>query len=94
MTDLLKEIQEGFANLDESGRMLPIKAMPVECPAWVFREGDIFGVAVECSEPLEISEGFAGAKLRTVERVVAGQHAGGAGEDAGLCAVDASGEDL
>lgn len=74
MTDLLKEIQEGFANLDESGRMLPIKAMPVECPAWVFREGDIFGVAVECSEPLEISEGFAGAKLRTVERVVAGQH--------------------
>lgn len=74
MTDLLKEIQEGFANLDESGRMLPIKAMPAACPAWVFREGDRFGVAVECSEPLEISEGFAGSKLRTVERVVAGKH--------------------
>ena len=74
MTDLLKEIQEGFANLDESGRMLPIKAMPAACPAWVFREGDRFGVAVECSEPLEISEGFAGASLRTVERVVGGQH--------------------
>ena len=74
MTDLLKEIQEGFANLDRSGRILPIKAMPAACPAWVFREGDRFGVAVECSEPLEISEGFAGAKLRTVERVVAGKH--------------------
>lgn len=74
MTDLLKEIQEGFANLDQSGRILPIKAMPAACPAWVFREGDRFGVAVECSEPLEISEGFAGARLRTVERVVAGRH--------------------
>jgi hypothetical protein len=74
MTDLLKEIQEGFANLDQSGRMLPIKAMPAECPAWVFREGDMFGVAVECSKSLEISEGFTGARLRTVERVIAGQH--------------------
>lgn len=73
MSDLLKEIQEGFANLDESGRMLPINTMPVECPAWVFREGDKFGVAIECSDQLEVSEGFAGAKLRTVERVVAGQ---------------------
>jgi hypothetical protein len=74
MTDLLKDIQEGFANLDRSGRILPIKAMPAACPAWVFREGDRFGVAVECSVPLEISEGFAGARLRTVERVVAGKH--------------------
>lgn len=74
MTDLLKEIQEGFANLDQSGRMLLIKAMPAECPAWVFRETNSFGVAVECPESLEISEGFAGARLRTVERIVAGQH--------------------
>lgn len=74
MTDLLKEIQEGFANLDESGRMLPIKTMPAACPAWVFREGDKFGVAVECADPLAISEGFAGARLRTVERVVGGHH--------------------
>lgn len=74
MSDLLKEIQEGFANLDQSGRMLPVKAMPAAFPAWVFREGDRFGVAVECSKSLEISEGFAGARLRTVERVVAGQH--------------------
>ena len=74
MTDVLKEIQEGFANLDPSGRMLPIKALPATCPAWIFREGDTFGVAVECSESLDISEGFAGARFRTVERVVAGQH--------------------
>lgn len=73
MTELLKEIQEGFANLDDSGRMLPIKALPLECPAWIFREGDRFGVAVECSEPTEISEGFAGARLRTVARVISGQ---------------------
>ena len=73
MTDLLKEIQGGFANLDQSGRMLPIKTMPALCPAWVFREGDRFGVAVECPAPQEISEGFAGARLRTVERVIAGQ---------------------
>ncbi|WP_180962740.1 PD-(D/E)XK motif protein [Pseudomonas guariconensis] len=74
MTDLLKEIQEGFANLDQSGRMLLIKALPAECPAWIFRENDRFGVAVECSESLEISEGFAGARLRTVGRIVAGKH--------------------
>ncbi len=54
--------------------MLPIQAMPLNCPAWIFREGDSFGVAVECSKSQEISEGFAGARLRTVERVVAGQH--------------------
>jgi hypothetical protein len=74
MSDLLKEIQVGFANLDQSGRMLPINAMPAAFPAWVFREGERFGVAVECSEISEVSEGFAGAKLRTVERLVGGQH--------------------
>jgi hypothetical protein len=73
MSDLLKEIQEGFANLDQSGRMLPIKAMPTMYPAWIFREDGQFGVAVECAEFLKISEGFAGAKLRTVERVVEGR---------------------
>lgn len=74
MTDLLKEIQEGFANLDQSGRMLLIKAMPSEAPAWIFREDNRFGVAVECSESLKISEGFSGARLRTVERIVSGEH--------------------
>ncbi|WPP01160.1 PD-(D/E)XK motif protein [Pseudomonas sp. HR96] len=74
MTELLKEIQEGFANLDQSGRMLPLRAMPVDCAAWVFREGTAFGVAIECSAALELSEGFAGAKLRTVDRVISQQH--------------------
>ncbi|WP_157850332.1 PD-(D/E)XK motif protein [Aeromonas dhakensis] len=74
MSDLLKEIREGFANLDQTGRMLPIKVMPATCPAWVFREGDRFGVAVECTESLNISEGFSGAKLRTVDLVIAGQY--------------------
>ncbi|HCD1615726.1 PD-(D/E)XK motif protein [Serratia marcescens] len=74
MIDLLKEIQEGFANLDQSGRMLLIKALPAEFPAWVFRESDRFGVAVECSDSLDISEEFAGARLRTVGRIVSGWH--------------------
>lgn len=72
MTDLLKEIQEGFANLDQSGRMLPIRGMPSGFPAWVFREDDRFGVAIECSESLRISEEFAGARLCTVQRVISG----------------------
>ena len=74
MTNLLKEIQAGFANLDQSGRMLPITAMPAICPAWVFREGNKFGVAIECTKLLKISEGFAGARLRTVELVLSGEH--------------------
>lgn len=74
MTDLLKEIQAGFANLDQSGRMLSIKGMPAAFPAWVFREGKKFGVAVECPGTLNISERFSGATLRTVGRVVAGQN--------------------
>jgi len=73
MTDLLKEIQEGLANLDQSGRMLAIKMLPSEYPAWVFRDDGKFGVAVECSESLQISEGFAGARLRTVNLVMEGR---------------------
>lgn len=71
--DLLDEIRQGFANLDQSGRMLPIDTLPSSCPAWVFREGEVFGVAIELHADVSISEGFAGARLRTVERLVGGQ---------------------
>lgn len=68
--DLLEEIRQGFANLDQSGRMLPIDALPESCPAWVFREGEVFGVAIELNVDMSISEGFAGAHLRTVDRLI------------------------
>ncbi|MCW8275512.1 PD-(D/E)XK motif protein [Pseudomonas sp. PCH199] len=71
--DLLSEIRQGFANLDHSGRMLPIEALPDTCPAWIFREGGVFGVAIELHVDISLSEGFAGAHLRTVERLVEGQ---------------------
>ncbi|MBT2342141.1 MULTISPECIES: PD-(D/E)XK motif protein [Pseudomonas] len=71
--DLLDEIRQGFANLDQNGRMLPINALPNACPAWIFREGELFGVAIELHEYISISEGFSGAHLRTVERLINGQ---------------------
>jgi len=68
--NLLGEIRQGFANLDQSGRMLQIEALPRSCPAWIFREGELFGVAIELKTQINISEGFAGAHLRTVTRVI------------------------
>ncbi|MEB6588390.1 PD-(D/E)XK motif protein [Pseudomonas asiatica] len=71
--NVLLEIRRGFANLDHSGRMLAIEGLPENCPAWVFREGEVFGVAVELPADLTLSEGFAGARLRTVKRVIEGE---------------------
>lgn len=71
--NVLLEIRRGFSNLDKSGRMLAIEGLPTTCPAWVFREGETFGVAVELQTDLALSEGFAGARLRTVKRVIAGK---------------------
>lgn len=71
--DVLEEIRHGLANLDDSGRMLPITALPAEMPAWVFREDEVFGVAVELPVPQVVSEGFAGARLYTVDRLVDGK---------------------
>lgn len=70
--DVLEEIRHGLANLDASGRMLPITALPADAPAWVFREDAYFGVAVEVPDGLPVAEGFAGARLRTADRLVDG----------------------
>lgn len=70
--DVLEEIRRGFAHLDDSGRMLPIMALPATAPAWVFREQGVFGVAVELADDLLVAEGFAGARLVTTDRVVDG----------------------
>lgn len=70
--DVLGEIRRGLANLDDSGRMLPILAMPATAPAWVFREDATFGVAIELRNDRLVAEGFVGARLATVERMVDG----------------------
>lgn len=70
--DVIEEIRRGFANLDDSGRMLPITALPLASPAWVFREEVSFGVAVELSDDRLVSEGFAGARIATAARMVGG----------------------
>jgi hypothetical protein len=71
--DVLNEIRLGLANLDASGRMLPITALPVTAPAWIFREDAVFGVAVELPDGLQVAEGFAGARLVTADRLVDGE---------------------
>jgi hypothetical protein len=71
--DLLEEIRRGLANLDCSGRMLPINALPIETPAWIFREDASFGVAVELTNGSLIAEGFSGARLVTADRLVNGE---------------------
>lgn len=68
--DVLTEIRHGLANLDVSGRMLPITALPDSAPAWVFREDATFGVAIEVPSGPPVAEGFAGASLRTADRLV------------------------
>lgn len=68
--DVLEEIRRGLASLDDSGRMLPIAALPAAAPAWVFREDATFGIAVELGGGRLVTEGFAGARLATVDRVV------------------------
>ena len=70
--DVLEEIRRGLAHLDDSGRMLPIAALPANAPAWVFREGATFGVAVELESARLVIEGFAGARLATVDRLIDG----------------------
>lgn len=67
---MLEEIRDGFANLSDRGSMLKINALPVQFPAWVFREGAIFGVAVEVAPETTVREKFAGAGLSTEQRVV------------------------
>lgn len=52
--------------------MVALAGLPAECPGWVFREDDCFGVAVELPEPLTLEEGFAGAAMRAVDRDVDG----------------------
>jgi len=69
---VLEEIRRGLAHLDDSGRMLPIATLPATAPAWVFREGTTFGVAVELESGELVAEGFAGARLATADRLIDG----------------------
>ena len=71
--DVLEEIRLGMANLDGSGRMLPLRSLSAAAPAWVFREDAAFGVAVRLPEGPVVAEGFAGARLVTADRLVEGE---------------------
>lgn len=71
--NLLEEIRHGLANLEKSGRMLPIDTLPQAAPAWIFWEGDLFGVAIELPDDRQVVEVFTGAKLVTVERLINGE---------------------
>ncbi len=70
MTGILEEIQDGFTNLSNVGRMLPISVLPPSDAAYVFREDRYFGVAIELPNGPMIFESFAGARLITVDREV------------------------
>jgi hypothetical protein len=72
MMELLNEIRTGMASLDRRGSMLGLKSVGDGFRAWVFREGDSFGVAVKVPEQVCVSERFAGARLVTVDRAVSG----------------------
>ena len=61
-----------MANLDGRGSMLRLRSPGDAFTAWVFREDDGFGVAVPVPEQVCVSERFAGARLVTVDRTVAG----------------------
>jgi len=71
--ELLNEIRTGLANLDDRGTMLRLQSLGERFTAWVFREDGRFGVAVAVPDQLCISERFAGARLVTVDRVLAGR---------------------
>jgi hypothetical protein len=70
MMNLLNEIRTGLANLNDIGTMLRIRSLPDDAPAWIFREGGTFGVAVEIGDDKTVCERFAGSRLATVQRVV------------------------
>jgi hypothetical protein len=71
--DLLHEIRNGLANLPDHGALLKLNSLPDPFAAWVFREGDTFGVAVQVPEDVCVAERFAGARLVTVKRVFSGE---------------------
>ncbi len=70
--NLLEEIRNGLANLPDSGSMLRLQALPEDSPAWIFREGCLYGVAVLISADHTVCERFAGACLATEQRIVDG----------------------
>lgn len=71
--NLLEEIRTGFANLSENGCMLQMQLLPACSPAWIFRDSDLYGVAVPCDPESTVCERFAGASLGTEQRIVNGE---------------------
>lgn len=61
---LVKEIREYFASIPTPGAM-KIKNLPDEYPAYVIRISDGYGVAIEASSDLEVSEKFNSCRFHT-----------------------------
>ncbi|MDB5937385.1 MAG: hypothetical protein JWQ01_4729 [Massilia sp.] len=70
--NLLNEIRGGFANV-APGAMLSLNSLEAPYGAWVFRDGLVFGVALDVPCETIISERFAGASLLTVDREFGGK---------------------
>ena len=62
--ELVKEIREYFASVPCPSAM-EIRALPAEYPAYVIRIPDGYGVAIEVSKNIEVSEKFNSIKLHT-----------------------------
>lgn len=59
---LLDDIREGFANLTD-GAIGQLRSLPPAWPGWVYRADGAYGVALDLSDPIEVAESFAGARL-------------------------------
>lgn len=69
--DLQNEILDSFATLRINGAIF-LESLPEAYPGWVIRFRDRFGVAIEISDNLIISERFSNAKLKTENLFVGG----------------------
>lgn len=69
--NLTSEIFDSMAALDK-GYMIPIKALPPQYPAFVFRRERSYGVAIEISDDIVVSECFNNVQIRTEMMVMPG----------------------
>lgn len=69
--NLTSEIFDSMAALDK-GYMIPIKALPLRYPAFVFRREKSYGVAIEIGDDIVVSECFNTVQFRTQNMVMYG----------------------
>lgn len=62
---ILEIIRDGFASMRGNGAR-PIGILPNECPAYIIRIPDGFGVAIPVDENMKVAETFNSCRFRTV----------------------------